>query len=202
MWTATVDRRADDVAIFVSMPTIFTHAVAAIALGKTYTGEKMAARFWLLSILCAVLPDADVIAFSFNLQRGSIFRHRGFSHSLPFALLLALLVVWLAFRKERAFSKRWWSLVFYFFMVTASHGLLDALTDGGSGVAFFAPFDATRYFFPWRPIEVSPISLDRFFGPRGMEVIKSEIVWIWIPAALLVAIVWLYRRLRASPEVG
>jgi inner membrane protein len=197
MWTSTVDRRAAVVAILAFVPTIFSHAIAAVALGKTYAGEKRPARFWLLSIFCAIVPDADVIGFSFGL-RGSMFGHRGFSHSLLFALLLALLVVRLAFKQTRAFSKGWWTLLLYFFIVTASHGLLDALTDGGSGVAFFAPFDATRYFFPWRPIEVSPISLDRFFSPRGVEVIKSEMVWIWIPALLLVALGWLYRRLRAS----
>jgi len=180
------------------MPTIFTHAFAALALGKVFTGERRPARFWVLSALCAVLPDADAISFSFRLERGSMFGHRGFSHSLVFAILLALLVVRLAFRKTQAFSKDWWKLFVYFFIVTASHGLLDALTDGGSGVAFFAPFDATRYFFPWRPIEVSPISLDRFFGPRGLEVITSELVWVWLPAVLLVIAAWLYRRLRAS----
>ena len=177
------------------MPTIFTHAVAALALGKTCAGaRRMPARFWLLSALCAVLPDADVVGFSFGL-RGSVLGHRGLSHSLLFALAVALLVVRLAFRKARPFKPAW--LVLYFFAVTASHGLLDALTDGGPGVAFFAPFDATRYFFPWRPIEVSPLSLDRFFGPRGAEVMKSEVVWVWIPAAALVALASLYARLRA-----
>ena len=81
------------------MPTIFTHAVAAVALGKVYAREKMPARFWLLSVLCAVLPDADVISFSYGLRSGSMFGHRGFSHSLTFALLLALVVATLAFRK-------------------------------------------------------------------------------------------------------
>ncbi|HYG80797.1 MAG TPA: metal-dependent hydrolase [Pyrinomonadaceae bacterium] len=176
------------------MPTIFTHAAAALAVGKASAGaRKMPARFWLLTALCAVLPDADVVGFSYGL-RGSVLGHRGLSHSLFFALLVALLVVFLAFRKARPFRTGW--LVLYFFAVTASHGLLDALTDGGSGVAFFAPFDGARYFFPWRPIEVSPISLDRFFGPRGMEVMRSEIVWVWIPAAALVALAWLLRRLR------
>jgi inner membrane protein len=180
------------------MPTIFSHAVAALALGTVSAGGKRPVRFWLLAMLCAVLPDADVLSFSFNIARGSMFGHRGFSHSLLFALLLALAVVLLAFRQAGAFSQSWWKLLLFFFIVTASHGLLDALTDGGSGVAFFAPFDQTRYFFPWRPIEVSPLSLDRFFGPRGLEVIQSEIVWVWIPASLLVAAAWLYRGLRAS----
>ena len=44
----------------------------------------------------------------------------------------------------------------FLFLAIASHGLLDAFTDGGLGVAFFAPFDSTRYFFPVTPIEVSP----------------------------------------------
>src|ERR1044071_4593542 len=160
------------------MPTILTHAVAALAVGKASAGaKKMPARFWLLSALCAILPDADVVGFSLG-WRGSMLGHRGLSHSLFFALTLALLVAWLAFRKRPPFKRGW--LVLYFFAVTASHGLLDALTDGGSGVAFFAPFDDARYFFPWRPIEVSPMGL-RFFSPRGLEVIQSEFLWIWIP---------------------
>jgi inner membrane protein len=184
------------------MPSVFTHAFAALALGKASTDEKKPARFWVLSVLCAVLPDADVISrFAFGLRGYSQFGHRGLTHSLLFALLVALLVVWLAFRKTPRFSKEWWMLLSYFFIVTASHGLLDTLTDGGSGVAFFAPFDGTRYFFPWRPIEVSPLGLG-FFSSRGVEVIKSEFVWVWIPAMLLVAFGWLYRRLRARVEVG
>jgi inner membrane protein len=182
------------------MPSAFSHAFAALALGKASTGEKRSARFWVLSVFCAVLPDVDaIISFAFRLHDRSLFDHRGITHSLLFALLLALLVVWLGFRKARAFSKDWWKLLIYFFIVTASHGLLDALTNGGSGVAFFAPFDATRYFFPWRPIEVSPMGL-RFFSPRGLVVIASEFVWVWIPAVLLVAASWLYRRLRAPLE--
>jgi inner membrane protein len=180
------------------MPSAFTHAFAALALSKMTTGEKMpTTRFWLLSVFCAVVPDVDAISFAFGVRRGSMFGHRGLTHSLLFALLLAVLVVWLGFGKTQAFSKEWWKLLIYFFIVTASHGLLDALTNGGSGVAFFAPFDTTRYFFSWRPIEVSPIGL-RFFSGRGLEVIASEFVWVWIPMALLVATFWLYRRLRAS----
>jgi hypothetical protein len=37
------------------------------------------------------------------------------------------------------------------FLATASHGVLDATTNGGLGVAFFSPFDNRRYFLPWRP---------------------------------------------------
>lgn len=43
------------------------------------------------------------------------------------------------------------------FAATASHALLDMLTDGGLGVALFVPVSNARLFFPVRPIAVSPI---------------------------------------------
>ncbi len=178
------------------MPTVITHGLVAAALGKIFTGAGMPARFWLLSAGCAILPDADVIGFSFGFRYGDPLGHRGFSHSLLFALLLACLVVFAAFRQAE-FRQRRLALVAYFFVVTASHGALDALTDGGSGVAFFWPFDNTRYFFPWRPIEVSPISIRRFFSEWGLAVVTSELLWILLPAALAVAIATVARRLRA-----
>jgi inner membrane protein len=57
------------------------------------------------------------------------------------------------------------------------------LTNGGRGVALFAPFSNTRYFFPWRPIEVSPISVRHFFSTRGIQIMRSEFRWVWLPAA-------------------
>ena len=80
--------------------------------------------------------------------------------------------------------------------MTASHGALDAMTDGGLGVAFFAPFSGERYFFPFRPIVVSPIGLGGFFSEWGVAVIKSELLWVWLPSALVVAFVLIFRRLR------
>ena len=72
--------------------------------------------------------------------------------------------------------------------------MLDALTDGGLGVAFFAPFSARRYFLPWRPVAVSPIGMG-FFSERGLEVLGSEVVWVWLPSVALVAAVWCVRKL-------
>jgi inner membrane protein len=79
-------------------------------------------------------------------------------------------------------------------VVTASHGVLDALTNGGLGVAFFAPFSNTRYFFPWTPIQVSPIGLRFFSSSSAWAVILSEIEWVWIPSALVIAVAWMVRR--------
>jgi len=72
------------------------------------------------------------------------------------------------------------------------------MTDGGLGVAFFSPFDNHRYFLPWTPIRVSPIGLGRFFSHRGLEVLQSELLWIWLPAAVLAIAAWVVRRPAGS----
>jgi inner membrane protein len=69
------------------------------------------------------------------------------------------------------------------------------MTNGGSGVAFFAPFHHQRYFLPWRPIHVSPITLSGFFSARGVRVLHSELRWIWMPAAGVAIFMTLLRRL-------
>jgi inner membrane protein len=175
------------------MPTAFTHGFVALALGKTAVTKKMPPRFWVLSVLCAVLPDADVIGFRYGIRYGDLLGHRGFSHSLLFALLLGMFVVFLAFRDVPKFSKKWWALAAYFFVVTASHGLLDAMTTGGLGIGFFIPFDDTRYFLPWRPVAVSAIRLSKFLSASSMHVLWSEFICVWIPAMLLMGGVWAWR---------
>ena len=144
----------------------------------------------------AALPDADVIGFGFGIRYSDLLGHRGLTHSLFFALALGFLVVILFFRNLDPGARAWWILVAYFFIVTASHGVLDAMTNGGLGVAFFSPFNNTRYFFSWRPIQVSPIGLDFLFS--GPSWLISEIKWIWIPAAVLVASASLYRKLMTD----
>jgi membrane-bound metal-dependent hydrolase YbcI (DUF457 family) len=77
------------------------------------------------------------------------------------------------------------ALFIFMFACTMSHGLLDAMTDGGRGVAFFAPFNNDRYFLPWRPIAVSPLSVTRFFTAAGMRVIANEFMWVMLPSSLI-----------------
>lgn len=167
------------------MPTIITHSAVAVASGKSFAPKNVPRRFWLFSIFCSVIPDADVIAFSFGIPYEHFFGHRGFFHSPFFGLLLSLFIVSVFFRSARAFSKRWWFYVVYFFLLSASHGILDALTNGGLGIALLSPFDPTRYFFPWRPIMVSPIGIDAFFSNWGVMVMKSELLWIWLPLSFV-----------------
>jgi inner membrane protein len=176
------------------MPSIFSHAIFATVVGKAFTPGRIPVRFWVLTALCSILPDADVVGLAYGLRHGSLFGHRGFTHSIAFALIVGVLAGIFAFGGKRAGLGTTASII-YFTLVTLSHPLLDMMTDGGPGVALFAPFSAERYFLPWRPIEVSPIGM-RFFSQRGIEVLESEIVWVWLPALLLLLASWLYRKAR------
>lgn len=146
----------------------------------------------MIGAVCPVLPDLDVIGFGFGIRYGDFWGHRGFTHSLAFAALLAAVVL-LGFKRDLPTPSRL-SLWTYLFLATASHGFLDAMTDGGLGVAFFSPFDNHRYFLPWTPIRVSPIGFRSFFTDYGLAVLESELLWIWLPSALLTASAWLLRR--------
>ena len=144
-----------------------------------------------------MVPDIAVIGFRFGIHYGNLLGHRGLTHSLAFAVLLSIVVVRCAVpRGYHAVNRQ--GLLLYLFVVTASHGVLDAMTNGGLGVAFFSPLLSTRYFFPFHPIQVSPLEVGRFFTQRGVEVLKSEALWIWLPCALLVMVVGLWRQQRLT----
>jgi inner membrane protein len=181
--------------------SLISHAVAALGIGTAFARPEIPKRVWAIGAICSMLPDIDVIGFRIGIRYGDFWGHRGFTHSLLFAGMLATLALVAGIPHAWPGLNRGW-LWLYFFLATASHGFLDAMTDGGLGVAFFSPFDNARYFFAWRPIVVSPISLARFFSERGMAVLRSELIWIWIPAGLLALLTLVLRRVfsRVSPQ--
>ena len=170
------------------MPTVISHAL--VPAGAAPFLRSFSRRALLAASFCAMLPDVDVVGMPFGIAYGSRFGHRGFTHSIAFACLVAAIVTPLvAPRGTRAKS------ALLLAAATLSHGLLDMLTNGGRGVALFSPWVDTRLFFPWRPIAVSPIGV-AFFSARGLHVLASELLWIGGPAAALFASGVLRNRLR------
>jgi len=149
------------------MPTIFSHPAVALAL-------RVPRRIAVAAVVLTILPDADVAGFAFGIRYGSTFGHRGFTHSILFAAVAAFVATLILRADRRAFA--------LLFICALSHGVLDAMTTGGRGIAFFSPFSNQRYFLPWRPIRVSPI------GGIDVRVLMSELRWIWLPAIALAAI--------------
>ena len=179
------------------MPSAFSHAIAAVTIGKGVQPAKAVWWYWVLGAALSAVPDLDVIGFSFGVHYGDVMGHRGFTHSIFFAVVLAAIVSLALIRQCRISFGR---LFVYLFLAIASHGVLDAMTNGGLGVAFFSPFSNRRYFFPIRPIQVSPIGAGKFFGPKGLAVLRSELLWVWLPAMATFLIFTLVRFLLATRQ--
>lgn len=179
------------------MPTFVTHAITAYAFTQASPGSLAAHRpVALAAMSCACLPDLDVIALAFGIPYSHMLGHRGISHSLLFALVLgALVAVWLGARLGMG-SGRKLQLFVLLSLVTASHGLFDAMTNGGLGIAFFAPFDVGRYFLPWRPLVVSPIGVLPMFSQWGLAVATTELLYLGLPSLILILTAKVVRRGR------
>jgi inner membrane protein len=172
------------------VPSAFAHAGAALALGPAVRHHPRRRLLWTLGALSAVFPDADVLAFALGIPYEHVLGHRGLSHALLFAAGWSGALTWLFFRADPLRRR----IALFLFGCTASHGLLDMLTDGGHGVALLAPVYNARLFFPFRPVEVSPLGVGRFFSERGLEVLASEALWIGVPALAVAGVLMLWSR--------
>lgn len=175
------------------MASIFGHVAASSAFGFSFFKDKITWKALLLAGFCAFAPDLDVLAFRFGVPYTSIWGHRGWTHSFAFAVLLGSLVAWLFYRNRMD----WWKMAVWFMVSTASHPLLDMLTNGGLGCALWWPLNDDRLFFSWRPILVSPLEIRSFIGKYGIRVLMNEMLWVGLPGLLLVLIVRAFR--KAAP---
>lgn len=174
------------------MPTFVSHAVVGAAFACAAPPTVRLGSFALVAATVSALPDADVLGFALGIPYSHPLGHRGLSHGLPFALTLgALASLWLRGRgRPHALA-----LGILLAAACASHGVLDAATDGGLGIGFWLPFSDARYFLPWRPIPVSPLEPAAFFSAQGAAILAVEIAWVWIPALTLAAgVAWTRRR--------
>ncbi|MBB6522024.1 metal-dependent hydrolase [Pseudoteredinibacter isoporae] len=179
------------------MASAFAHVVVPAVAYVALKSNAIHLRLFILAAVLSILPDADVLAFKLGIPYESQWGHRGFTHSLFFSALIALFCT--------AFWRRLHSHPVAVFLISfiacASHALLDAMTNGGLGVALYWPFDQERYFLPHRPIQVSPIGIKAFFTERGLRVLSSELIWVFLPGAVIALLAWAFRRRLPNSRV-
>ena len=174
------------------MPAI-GHLAVGLA-GARVSRPPWTGRAWAWALLLVAVshaPDLDVLAFRFGIPYEAPFGHRGAFHSPAFAALCALAAGFLAWLAGLPYR----TTVVAVGLVMASHGILDAFTDGGRGIALLWPFSHERFFAPWQPIPVAPIGWG-MLSRRGLEVVLAECV-LFLPLFLMAA--WPRRR-RSSAE--
>jgi inner membrane protein len=178
------------------MPSALSHPAPALDIAAYFGRDRLSRSAVVAGVVCSTLPDVDVLGFDLGIPYDGLFGHRALTHSFLFALVLAVAVAALVHVRDP--GKSLGDLCLYLFLATASHGVFDALTNGGRGIAFFDPFSSTRYFFSFRPIEVSPISVTRFLSERGWLVLRSELYWVWLPSGVFAGLVLLARRAASN----
>ena len=161
------------------MPTIVTHAAVPLCLGLGLGLKVIPPRLLFAGVVLAMLPY------------GNVFGHRGFTHSLLFAFVVPLLCVLIGRRWFKAGLIRCW---LFLTVSLLSHSLLDSVTTGGKGVGWLWPWSDERFFAPWQVIKVAPFALSRYATPYGHQVITSELMWVWLPAVMMMGVLWWYRR--------
>lgn len=154
------------------MPSSIAHGLTAAAIGTAFFPAERA-RLYIVAAAAAILLDLDAVGWLFGRGDAAFLGgHRGLTHSLAFAGVLAVVLVALLYREPVAHAK--WRLRLCLFLAIASHGALDALTTYGAGIKFLAPFSAERFKSPWQPIDA----------------ILPEVIGIWLPMTAII----LYRR--------
>ncbi len=186
------------------MPTILTHPAVPLAIGLGLGSKIIPKRLLVVGVVASILPDLDVLAYQFGIPYTSVYSHRGFTHSIEVALSIAILAAFAA-RHLKATAT---SALLFIFAAALSHGVLDSFTNGGSPIAFLWPFSDERFFAPYRFIEVSPIGIAPLFSARGVRVLLSELLWVWMPAVILgfllsiATMKYAQTRSRKGPQAG
>lgn len=173
------------------MATIFSHPLVPFAMGFGLGSQIIPRRLLWLGACLSILPDVDVAAFPLGIPYASPFGHRGFTHSIIVAFAVAAFCCLFHYRLHASRL----AVLLFCWITMASHPLLDALTDGGLGVALLWPFSNRRFFFPWHPIAVSPIG-GAFFSVRGWAVLRSELHSVWMPCVAVGMALFLIRKSR------
>ncbi len=153
------------------MPSL-GHLAIGVAAGRFHApvGRSTVAAMALFSAL-SCYPDVDAVGFWLGVPYRAPFGHRGAFHSLPVAVVVAVVVAVLLGGLGRSRIRMALTAV----AVTVSHGILDAMTSGGAGAALLWPFTTRRFFMPLRPIPVAPIGM-RFVSARGLSVFLVELL--------------------------
>lgn len=117
-----------------------TQIVLGSSVGELVLGKKIGNKAILWGAIAGTIPDLDVVLNFLTDDVSATEMHRGFSHSILFALLITPIIGFIAktiHKKECDVNYKNW--MWFFFWVTITHSLLDAHTTWGTQL--FWPFD-------------------------------------------------------------
>ena len=122
-----------------------SQAALGAAIGEAVLGKKTGNKGAVLGAIIATIPDLDVALYLFYDKFEMLSIHRGFSHSILFSILGALLIAYILQRikwTDQVGFKRLW---FFAWLALFTHILLDSFT--AYGTQLYLPFSDKRVGF-------------------------------------------------------
>jgi len=164
-----------------------SHLAAGALCGAIYARRTFASPLRSLAATTAfaalaLAPDLDFFVLAMGLDHTPL-GHRKLTHSLPFALVVGVLVGGLTGAKDKKALACLLSV-----LALASHGLLDAATANGPGPQLLAPFSEAPIQFAWHPIPGTQF-FQEYFTAAAVPVFAGEALWC-LP--FLAAAAWVF----------
>lgn len=165
-----------------------THALVGATMSRAIAGTAHRSPVWWTLLISSEIPDIDAL-YMLQGNVSYLINHRGWTHSLPGLVLLALgvaLAVYLASRREGKFRV----LLAYSLLAAVVHVGLDALTSWGTGLLH--PFRLEWVYLDILPI-VDPVIL--FILSAGLLAARRR-PWARRSAAAALAAVLVFTAVR------
>ena len=163
------------------MDTI-THFALGACIGEAMIGHKAGKKGMLIGALAQSLPDIDFLASFFTSTSQNLLAHRGFTHSILFALVFTPIIS-IAFnhwgKPLNVSFKRW---MVFFAVQSFVHVFIDAFNN--YGVGWLEPFDHIRISFNSIYVADPFFSLWPLLGAILLLMLKSisrfrKVTWIF-----------------------
>ena len=119
-----------------------TQIVLGAAVGEAVLGKKVGNKAMLYGAIAGTIPDLDVYVGKLFDTVTALEIHRGFTHSVFFAIVFGWIFGWLISLYEKNASTKEWALLMFWGFIT--HPILDAHTTWGTQL--FWPLDLRLAF--------------------------------------------------------
>ena len=122
-----------------------THIALGACIGEAFFGEKIGKKAMLWGALAQSIPDIDFVAQLWMNPAAALLAHRGFTHSILFAIIITPFLALVAekWHRPHIISFRKWT--FFFALQLIVHIFIDAFNN--YGVGWFEPFSHYRISF-------------------------------------------------------
>jgi inner membrane protein len=169
-----------------------THIALGAVIGEALAGRKLGRKAMPLGVVAQSLADIDFIAGMWLDTAHDVMAHRGITHSLLFAVVVALLFAWAGRRLWRGagMSFGWWFLFAALELFT--HIFIDAFNAYGTG--WFEPFSHYRVSFNVLFVVDPFFSIWLGVSFLALLIIRRNSRWrgFWIRFGLILSCCYLY----------